>query len=582
LHEEAAKREYEEKEARVRRLQQAIDAGVLDSLKKAISKDAAAANGTGILQEARTLRDRLEEIRRKEKSGNRTSLRKPSAEEESAQSAQAVLTRSLEKRLLDFCRRRKADFRCLGDSTKIIPYSHSSNKRALASITPEDLEVGDVAPLYDDEFAALLDIAMCSDNIPVEGEERLNDRPEEVPDSTGHYAGVNWLTSGTVVISSSGPGVIEGTGTSDTTTSDTTGTSGWTLNVYECPAGTRNAAASECLAAVQEAAQSAGLQVRSLIKNVDVGSEAGVPPGCSYSNASKLAIFNVNPEGRSLEYYQGKSNDHYPWACIDETKNASPEADTNNTGANVPALNFGSCAVVGSGAALKGRGLGPEIDAHDVVIVVNNMPAEDEHADLGSRMDIFYGTCVGVGRERGPDRVGRMVVTTGGHDPAVNPVCHTSSVGWNTSTFTAMCKDRFKAAIFRNVAMDSPGSPKAHYMSDYASYSDVALGWESMMVTKLVHYLRQEGKYEGITPAWYGKPSTGLHAVATMAMLCQSVALYGFTGSDNNDGHSEEGHNIEGEHRLLEGLANHSIRKEDFPSEEYFIAWEMTNISIVI
>ena len=56
----------------------------------------------------------------------------------------------------------------------------------------------------------------------------------------------------------------------------------------------------------------------------------------------------------------------------------------------------------------------------------------------------------------------------------------------------------------------------------------------------------------------------------------------GFTGADNNDGHSEEGHNIEGEHRLLEGLANHSIRKEDFPSEEYFIAWEMTNISIVI
>ena len=95
-------------------------------------------------------------------------------------------------------------------------------------------------------------------------------------------------------------------------------TSGWTLNAYECPAGQRNAEASECKAAVQEAAQSAGLEVRGFIKNVDVGSEAGVPPGCSYSHASKGAIFNVNATGRSNGWYQGKSNDHYPWVCLNE------------------------------------------------------------------------------------------------------------------------------------------------------------------------------------------------------------------------------------------------------------------------
>jgi len=483
----------------------------------------------------------------------------------------------------------------------IMPYAQLSNARALSSITPEYLEVGGVASLSDEEFAALLDIAMYSEHggSPAEGAERLDDIPDEVPDSTGHYAGVNWVTSGTVVISSSGPSSTTttpqgtgtsgmtttdttGTGTSGTTTTDTTGTLGWTLNAYECPAGQRNAAASECLAAVQEAARSAGLEVRGFFKNVDLGSEEGIPPGCSYSSASKGAIFNVNSAGRSDEWYQGKSNDHYPWACINETGNASPAADTDNTGAaNAPALNFGSCAVVGSGSALKGRGLGPEIDAHDVVVIVNNMPAEGERADLGSRMDIFYGTACAVGRERGPDRFGRMVVTTGGHDAAVNPVCHTSSVGWNTSSFKSMCKDRFKAAIFRNVAKDSPGRPHAPYMSDYASYSDVALGWESMMVTTLVHYLRDQDCPACATGHGY-KPTTGFHAVATMAMLCQSVALYGFTGSDTYDGHIEsDQHGIELEHRWLQGLANHSIREEDFPSEDYFLAWEMTNISIV-
>ena len=64
-HMEAAKYQYEEKEAARRRLQQAIDAGGLDSIKIAIGHSAAAAEGTGVLQEARTLRDRLEEKLRK-------------------------------------------------------------------------------------------------------------------------------------------------------------------------------------------------------------------------------------------------------------------------------------------------------------------------------------------------------------------------------------------------------------------------------------------------------------------------------------------------------------------------------------
>jgi len=78
---------------------------------------------------------------------------------------------------------------------------------------------------------------------------------------------------------------------------------GWAFYSHECPAGQRDAEQSECLAAVQEAAKRAGVEVSGR-KNVDDGSAVAVPHGCSYSPVSKMAIFNVNPHGRGGEVYQ--------------------------------------------------------------------------------------------------------------------------------------------------------------------------------------------------------------------------------------------------------------------------------------
>ncbi len=87
-------------------------------------------------------------------------------------------------------------------------------------------------------------------------------------------------------------------------------TSGWTLDprlsetpgqLTGCPNGQRNAEESECLAAVQEAAQ--GLHVRG-IRVVSEGAEGAVPGGCSYSSPSQRAIFNTNPAGRSSSLYK--------------------------------------------------------------------------------------------------------------------------------------------------------------------------------------------------------------------------------------------------------------------------------------
>lgn len=78
-----------------------------------------------------------------------------------------------------------------------------------------------------------------------------------------------------------------------------------------CPAGQRNAAQTECLAAVQEAAQRAGMPCQSnVLKTVNDGATSGVPFGCSYSRASQRAVYNSNPRGRS-------SNSH-PLVCTED------------------------------------------------------------------------------------------------------------------------------------------------------------------------------------------------------------------------------------------------------------------------
>ena len=62
-----------------------------------------------------------------------------------------------------------------------------------------------------------------------------------------------------------------------------------------CPVGKRNAAEEECLAAAKLAATDAQWEIGERVKQVDT---RDVPPGCSYSLNSKMALWNVNPHGQ--------------------------------------------------------------------------------------------------------------------------------------------------------------------------------------------------------------------------------------------------------------------------------------------
>ena len=68
-----------------------------------------------------------------------------------------------------------------------------------------------------------------------------------------------------------------------------------------CPRGQRNAAESECLAAVQEATLARGLTLRDF--PLKTARDEWVPSGCSYSKLTQRALFNKHPAGRRTSSY---------------------------------------------------------------------------------------------------------------------------------------------------------------------------------------------------------------------------------------------------------------------------------------
>ena len=98
-------------------------------------------------------------------------------------------------------------------------------------------------------------------------------------------------------------------------------------------------------------------------------------------------------------------------------------------------------------------------------------------------------------------------------------------------------------------------------------------GTPPSMVTRLVHHVCRDG-----TP-YAGKPTTGFHALVAMAFACQSVELYGFSGSETYNGHQvSPDHGLEAEHAAIAALINRTLSPADYPDEETAVAWERTNV----
>ena len=81
------------------------------------------------------------------------------------------------------------------------------------------------------------------------------------------------------------------------------------VGAEECPAGQRHSTQNECWAAVVSASRErAGVPPESWpelnVHPLKVIDTPLVPPGCSYSHASKMAVFNTNLAGSKSSLYQ--------------------------------------------------------------------------------------------------------------------------------------------------------------------------------------------------------------------------------------------------------------------------------------
>ena len=112
---------------------------------------------------------------------------------------------------------------------------------------------------------------------------------------------------------------------------------------------------------------------------------------------------------------------------------------------------------------------------------------------------------------------------------------------------------------------------------DAAARSAVHLGVETDLLLEAVYDLRS------FHPPGANKPTTGLHALVAMGLLCSHVRLYGFAGTATVDGHEESAdHDIAAEHALLTKLVAKGDRLESLAMSATFRqAWAEANVTVI-
>jgi hypothetical protein len=210
---------------------------------------------------------------------------------------------------------------------------------------------------------------------------------------------------------------------------------------------------------------------------------------------------------------------------------------------------LGSCALVAPSPSTKGKGFGPEIDSHDIVIRMNRLPEKANYPDLGNRTDVYF-----VNNEF-------IKYTSAGFH--VDQVAQYIGGAWVDCKETpAEC--RFSSIIYQSInTLFLPQMTKSQW-------EQVAEGWQgtnffvgrmSPEMDKAMHCIA--GKMSHI-----GYPTAGFAAFLTFLPLCDSMRLYGFSGSKTLDGHNEWiFHRLANEHLVMQKIGAGQMTQQDFNFE---------------
>lgn len=210
---------------------------------------------------------------------------------------------------------------------------------------------------------------------------------------------------------------------------------------------------------------------------------------------------------------------------------------------------FDDCALIGSSAILNNSRRGPEIDTHGTVVRVNRLPTNKYYADFGKRTEIVI-LDKKLSMAKTIQHLGDTHLTQGFQCEATEKQCSNFSV------------------IITTVGIED--TDERHKIQGEWAHAPVPIG----EISPLPHLVA-----DGIPTMENVVPSTGFKAFLAFASVCNKLTVYGFGGTKKTaDGHkvvvasADENHDFELENRIIDKIANGTMRYSDWGINETTIS----------
>eukprot|EP00747_Dinoflagellata_sp_TGD_P165039 gnl/TRDRNA2_/TRDRNA2_185816_c0_seq1.p1 gnl/TRDRNA2_/TRDRNA2_185816_c0~~gnl/TRDRNA2_/TRDRNA2_185816_c0_seq1.p1 ORF type:complete len:356 (+),score=61.89 gnl/TRDRNA2_/TRDRNA2_185816_c0_seq1:103-1170(+) len=211
---------------------------------------------------------------------------------------------------------------------------------------------------------------------------------------------------------------------------------------------------------------------------------------------------------------------------------------------------LGSCALVGSGSSLSGRGHGDQIDKHDTVIRVNRLPTRRFNKDFGKKTDVLF--------------MNRWIEYKGS-------LTRIEMMGEKGEEGRQFCNHRTRSGCpFKSLVFSGGAAPHGWHVPEEqlvrkgwwrsAGNTTLPIGHQTDLISHVAYFF----------PALDGKvPSGGFKAFLTFAPVCDSLTMYGYSSKPHRaiaaDGHGAWWrHNYKAEHQLMSKIANGELPDNQF------------------
>lgn len=216
-----------------------------------------------------------------------------------------------------------------------------------------------------------------------------------------------------------------------------------------------------------------------------------------------------------------------------------------------PTPTMQNCALVGSSPVLKGKGLGDTIDQFQIVIRVNRLPLQSQKSDFGSKTTAYFKNTIGDYIDGGT----KVRVRYQQGDKGPLGICNIVTG---------------EGCPFDRVIYEGWKDPKLWRRGK----SNIPVGFQAAALQHFQHQVEALGLYNNFPPEekplYKVRPSGGMKAFFTAALLCDRLDLFGFGGAGTIDNHVLIGHEFEKEHAFLDLVASGNLKETDLPSSKNF------------